>query len=291
MLDIEHLKNGVLYWHENDKMDDLMEFLVRYVRHIHSDRYYRTLLIENVGATFLDIITPSDIAYVVALMRNGVDMWTTPKDANGKKVKPLFTSGEKMKRTFAMNIWNADGMAFYNHALACWRTAFDRNSTHYAMLHKYWDNWVVRNGKTLIISKSESGHKTAFSVLATREEAEVARRRDQGARPRPVVEFEYDMNDEAGSYICAGKWGAAMTGNTIRQGSNSQDNDERDDVEGDESEEDDDENNQEVVVIVMKRVIIIGTRGVVGDNWVPTTTRGGSRRLRNDRGIADGIST
>ena len=119
---------------------------------------------------------------------------------------------------------------------------------------------------------------------------------NQGARPRPVVKFEYDMNDEAGSNICAGKWGAAMTGNTIRQGSNGQDNDERDDGEGnnfDESEEDDDENNQEVVVIVMKRVIIIigMGRGVVGDNWVPTTTRGGSRRLRNDRGIADGIST
>ena len=64
MLDIEHLKDGVLYWHENDKMDDLMEFLVRYVRHIHSDRYYKQVLIKNPDATFLDIITPSDIAYV-----------------------------------------------------------------------------------------------------------------------------------------------------------------------------------------------------------------------------------
>ena len=82
-------------------------------------------------------------------------------------------------------------------------------------------------------------------MLATSEEAEeVAWRRGQGAHPRPVVEFGYDMDNEAGSNICAGKWGAAMTGNTIRQGSNSQDNDERDDVEGDESEEDDDENNQ-----------------------------------------------
>ena len=134
MLDIEHLKNGVLYWHENDMMDDLMEFLVRYVRHIHSDRYYRTLLIKNVGATFLDIITPSDIAYVVALVKNGADMWTTLKDADGNKVKPLFTSGENMKRTFAMNIWNADGMEFYDHAFTGWHAAFNRHSTHYAML-------------------------------------------------------------------------------------------------------------------------------------------------------------
>jgi hypothetical protein len=38
--------------------------LVRYVRHIHSDRYYKQVLIKNPDATFLDIITPSDIAYV-----------------------------------------------------------------------------------------------------------------------------------------------------------------------------------------------------------------------------------
>ena len=134
VLDIEHLKDGVLYWHENDKMDDLMEFLVRYVRHIHSDRYYRMLLIENLGTTFLDIITPSDIAYVVALMKKGAHMWMSLKDASGKKVKPLFRSGKNMKRTFAMNIWNEDGMEFYNDAFACWHTAFNRHSTHYAML-------------------------------------------------------------------------------------------------------------------------------------------------------------
>ncbi len=175
-------------------------------------------------------------------------MWTTLKDASGKKVKPLFTSGENMTRTFAMNIWNADGMEFYNHAFACWHAAFNRHSTHYAMLHKYWDKcWIVRNGKTLIISKSESGNKTAYSMLATREEAAVARRRGQGAHPRPVVEFEYDMDDEARSNICAGKWGVAMTSTTICQGSNGQDDNVRDDGEGndfDESEEDGDENNQ-----------------------------------------------
>ena len=86
-------------------------------------------------------------------------------------------------------------------------------------------------------------------MLATSEEAEeVAWRRGQGAHPRPVVEFGYDMDNEAGSNICAGKWGAATTSTTIRQGSkNGQDDNKRDDGEGndfDKSEDEGNENNQ-----------------------------------------------
>ena len=123
MLDIEHLKNGVLYWHENDKMDDLMEFLVRYVRHIHSDRYYRMLLIENLGTTFLDIITPSDIAYVIAVIKNNADVWDQDVRMKNmgakvmgnkeKKMQPLFTKGEGRKREKGESLWNKEGIIIY----------------------------------------------------------------------------------------------------------------------------------------------------------------------------------
>ena len=106
MLSTEELKNGVIKYNENGTMDALMEFLVRYVRHVHSDRYYKNMLMENPGATFLDIITPSDVAYVVALIENSRVVWTTPEDEDGNKLRPLYTSGENMKRTYGMNIWN-----------------------------------------------------------------------------------------------------------------------------------------------------------------------------------------
>jgi hypothetical protein len=119
-------------------MDDLMEFLVRYVRHAHSDQYYKNLLIENSGATFLDVITPCDVAYVIALMENGKDMWTTPEDGDGNKVKPLFTSGENMKRTYGMNIWSEDGMDFYEKAHICFGTQHStghvRTPTYYTSI-------------------------------------------------------------------------------------------------------------------------------------------------------------
>ena len=214
MLNVEHLCEGVMHWHDNDKMDDLMEFLVRYVRHAHSDQYYKNLLIENPGATFLDVITPCDVAYVIALMENGKDMWTTPEYGDGNKVKPLFTSGKNMKRTYGMNIWTEDGMDFYEKAHMFWHAAFNRSCHHYDILHKYWDKWIARNGKTLFIGKSESSRKTAFSVLATREAAAMARRKKKAARQ--VREFKYESDDDGSGNICAGNWGAArMTSNTI----------------------------------------------------------------------------
>ena len=112
----DDLRQGIINYDKNGTMDALMEFLVRYVRHVHSDSYYKNMLMENPGATFLDIITPSDVAYVVALMENSREMWTTPRDENGIKVRPLYTSGENMKRTYGKNIWNEDGMDFYESA-------------------------------------------------------------------------------------------------------------------------------------------------------------------------------
>jgi hypothetical protein len=174
------------------------------------------MLMENPGATFLDIITPSDVAYVVALMENSREMWTTPRDENGIKVRPLYTSGENMKRTYGMNIWNEDGMDFYESAYMFWHAAFNTRCDHYKILQKHWDMWIGRNGKTLIIGKSEHSNKTAYSVLATREAADVYRRAKKGT-PRQAKEFKYDSDDDGGN-ICAGNWGAALR-STRRRGS------------------------------------------------------------------------
>ena len=241
-----------MHRHDNDKMDDLMEFLVRYVRHAHSDQYYKNLLIENSGATFLDVITPCDVAYVIALMENGKDMWTTPEYGDGNKVKPLFTSGKNMKRTYGMNIWTEDGMDFYEKAHMFWHAAFNRTCTHYDILHKYWDKWIALKGKTVFIGKTEFSKKTAFSVLAMRESGEVARRKKKAAR-RQVREFKYESDDDGSSNICAGNWGAArMTSTTIRSRSGpGQDNNERAgkdnelDEQSSESEGDGEENDHE----------------------------------------------
>ena len=71
-------------------MDELMEFLASYVRVVHADRYYKNLLIKNRGSSYLDIITASDIAYVVSLIKNSDDVWLKRKTADGELVKSLY---------------------------------------------------------------------------------------------------------------------------------------------------------------------------------------------------------
>jgi hypothetical protein len=75
------------------------------------------------GASFFQIITPSDIAYVILLIKNGQEMWDQEisvagnrekgDDALKKKARPLFTSGMGKKRSFGVSLWNKAGLEYY----------------------------------------------------------------------------------------------------------------------------------------------------------------------------------
>ena len=103
----DELSNGVMHWHKNKKMDDLMNFLARYDCSVHADRYFRKILLNHPGGTYLDIITPSDIAYVISVIKNSAHLWLLKRedtrdetDYDHITLKPLFTAGKKKKRTF-----------------------------------------------------------------------------------------------------------------------------------------------------------------------------------------------
>ncbi len=63
----------------------------------------------NAGISFLDIIGPSDIAYIISRIKNSKGTWDQDihmqelgeeaKENPEKKLKPLFTSGSGQKRT------------------------------------------------------------------------------------------------------------------------------------------------------------------------------------------------
>ena len=74
-MDPDDLAKGVTFWTVQKRMDELCEFLAYYARQVHSKRYYRSALVTNPGATFLDIITASDVAYAVSLIKNGRLVW------------------------------------------------------------------------------------------------------------------------------------------------------------------------------------------------------------------------
>ncbi len=56
---------------------------------------------NNPGQPFICCITPSNIAYVLAIIKNAKDAWDQAKNPGKspeKKVRPLFSSGERRKR-------------------------------------------------------------------------------------------------------------------------------------------------------------------------------------------------
>ena len=55
--------------------DEFYFFIAHYVRKVFSDNKIVQYLRISTGASFLDLISISDIAYVLTIVKNGRDMW------------------------------------------------------------------------------------------------------------------------------------------------------------------------------------------------------------------------
>jgi hypothetical protein len=74
-VDPDMLKEGMKKYMNSMTRVYLYELIARYVRKVYPDSIITRDLSENVGVSFINMITPSDIAYVICLMKNGKDMW------------------------------------------------------------------------------------------------------------------------------------------------------------------------------------------------------------------------
>ena len=55
--------------------EGLYDFIARYVRKVCPDSLITNHLRAMPGYTFLDLIRPSNVAYVISLLKNGRGMW------------------------------------------------------------------------------------------------------------------------------------------------------------------------------------------------------------------------
>ena len=60
--------------YKNEK-ELLYMFLAKYIRKTHSDSEIKRELKNNKGMLFLDLITPSDIAFVICIVKNARHVW------------------------------------------------------------------------------------------------------------------------------------------------------------------------------------------------------------------------
>ncbi len=107
-------------------LNQIFNLIARYVRKVHSDEHIRKLIHYSAGRCFLNIIGPSDIAYIIAIIKNSKGIWDQDirmqelgeeaTENPEKKLKPLFTSGNGQKRTQGKSLWNLDGMKYFHRA-------------------------------------------------------------------------------------------------------------------------------------------------------------------------------
>jgi hypothetical protein len=82
---------------------------------------------QNPNKVFFQMVTPSNIAYVISLAKNGKSLWDQKKRQKNnpgmegeKKERPLFTCGEGKKRTYGKTVWNMEGLDYFYSAGKNW---------------------------------------------------------------------------------------------------------------------------------------------------------------------------
>jgi hypothetical protein len=127
MFDPDLLGEMVKIEQGSNLLDQIFSLIARYVRTVQSDEHIRKVIRYSAGRSFLDIIGPSDIVYIVSIIKNSKGMWDQDVQMQElgaeeamknpeKKLKPLFTSGSGRKRTQGKSLWNLDGMKYFHRA-------------------------------------------------------------------------------------------------------------------------------------------------------------------------------
>jgi hypothetical protein len=97
------LGEGVKIEQGSNTLNQIFNFFARYVWKVHSDELICKCLRYAPGRSYLDVIGPGDIAYIVSIIKNSKDMWDQDLrmqelgaqaiGSQEKNLKPLLTSG------------------------------------------------------------------------------------------------------------------------------------------------------------------------------------------------------
>ena len=149
VVDPDPLSEGFNRYAESGMEHFVFEFLLNYVRRIKSDKEWRKLLKKNPKKPFLFFVTPSDIAHVLAVIKNGMRVWDqarrldNTRDRDGEvetKALPLFTKGEGQKRESGKTMWNKEGLSYYYTAEMNWKKVYNDND-EFSDLCNRWERW------------------------------------------------------------------------------------------------------------------------------------------------------
>jgi hypothetical protein len=125
-IDLDKLRNGLDHYTSSSNKAELYKFLARYVRKVYPDIDTKKDLKNNEGFLFIDRITPSDIAFVLSILKNGCNVWDQTINmkqlgaaVHGEwetRLQPLFTGGKGKKKEQGMSLWSVEGLKYFKHA-------------------------------------------------------------------------------------------------------------------------------------------------------------------------------
>ncbi len=59
----------------SDLLNQIFNLIARYVQKVHADEHIRRAIHCSAGRSFLDVIGPSDISYIISMIKNSKAMW------------------------------------------------------------------------------------------------------------------------------------------------------------------------------------------------------------------------
>ncbi len=130
----------------------VFEFMCTYVRRIKPNVKWKKLMTNNTGSPFFCMVTPSNIVYVLAIIKNGKELWYQakkrqvgdPSTSPEKKARPQFSGGEGRKRESSISVWNKEGLEFYYTVEKNWREVYNSKEQFLALINR-WENWEPKD--------------------------------------------------------------------------------------------------------------------------------------------------
>jgi len=161
LVDPNQLSEGFTRYAESNLEHLVFEFLLNYVRRMKSDSDWKKLLKKNPEKPLLLFVTPSDIAYILALIKNGMGMWEQVRRLQEnltlgvKKALSLFTKGEGQKRESGKTVWNNEGLNFHYTAERNWKEVYNDKDKLLDLCNK-WEQWEPeeKSRKNLILIRT-----------------------------------------------------------------------------------------------------------------------------------------
>jgi hypothetical protein len=112
---------------------------------------------------FIDIISPSDIAFVIRVIKNGWDVWDQKirmkelgAAVHGKqevKVRPLFTEVTGKKKEQGKSLWSDEGMKYFQCAEKTWRKVYTDKETM-GEIYGGFETWLNKYGTEITFAKN-----------------------------------------------------------------------------------------------------------------------------------------